>query len=114
MSVLSRVEVVAALWRKHRTGDLDRTSVRVLTRALEADWSGADLARWPLVVVRVTDAVLSEAAALVAMHGLRAYDAVQLATASTTRRVDPACDTVACFDRQLRRAAAAEGFDLLV
>jgi predicted nucleic acid-binding protein len=54
--------------------------------------------------------VIDDAAHLVAVHLLRAYDAVQLATARAVRAADPSCTTFACFDQQLAQAAAAEGF----
>lgn len=57
-----------------------------------------------------TGAVLEAAARLCAVHGLRAYDAVQLASALAVRDAVPECRTFAAFDRQLRAAAAAEGF----
>ncbi|WP_232832111.1 hypothetical protein [Nocardiopsis sp. FIRDI 009] len=44
---------------------------------------------------------------------LRAYDAVQLATGKAVRSVDPGCSTFAVFDKDLRGAAALEGFALL-
>ena len=57
--------------------------------------------------------MLDAAAALTATHGLRAYDAVQLASAITARKVEPRCDAFAAFDDRLREAAAREGFSLL-
>ncbi|MDQ6783137.1 MAG: hypothetical protein M3063_06800 [Actinomycetota bacterium] len=47
------------------------------------------------------------------MHGLRAYDAVQLGSALAVRDVEKGCRSVAAFDAGLRRAAAAEGFALV-
>ncbi len=58
-------------------------------------------------------AVLEGAARLCAVHGLRAYDAVQLACASVARDAVPECQTFPAFDRHLRGAAAAEGFSLV-
>ncbi len=45
-------------------------------------------------------------------YGLRAYDAVQLASAEAARAADPGCDSFACFDASLRDAAAGAGFAL--
>jgi hypothetical protein len=47
------------------------------------------------------------------MHGLRAYDSVQLASGRVARRIDAAFNTFACFDKGLRDAAISEGFTLL-
>ena len=113
VSQLARVEVPSAIWRKQRLGELDSGAARLLTSAFEADWSGTEEERPRFSVVTPTVAVLEGAARLCAVHGLRAYDAVQLACASAARDAIPECRTVAAFDRRLRDAAAAEGFSLV-
>jgi len=45
--------------------------------------------------------------------GLKASDAVKLATARAARIADPSCSSFASFDSELRDAAAADGFDLI-
>jgi len=105
VSQLALVEVPAALWRKSRVGELSPEHARTLTTALDVDVAGG-----ALVVVAMTDGIVARAADLAATHPLRAYDAVQLATAIAVRDADPSCTTFACFDVQLRRAAAHEGF----
>jgi predicted nucleic acid-binding protein len=47
------------------------------------------------------------------VHGLRAYDAIQLAAARAARGAADGCTTFAAFDTTLRAAAAVEGFALL-
>lgn len=110
---IARVEVPAALWRKQRMGELSVREARVLTDAFEADFFGTDdtAPRW--VPVGTAPSVLDDAAGLVARHAIRAYDGVQLASALAIRRVDPECRSFAAFDRELRRAAAIEGFSLV-
>jgi len=110
---LARVEVPSAIWRKQRLGELGPEAAGVLTAAFEADWYGTDEDPPRFSAVSATIALLDEAARLCAVHGLRAYDAVQLASAVAVRTVLPECSTVVVFDRQLRTAAAAEGFGLL-
>lgn len=113
VSILARVEVPAALWRKHRLGELDAGDAQVLVEAFEADLFG-DRDHPPcFVTVALPAAILDSAARMTAVHGLRAYDAVQLASACAAREADPACDALACFDGTLGRAAAAEGFSLV-
>jgi hypothetical protein len=85
----------------------------VLTAEFEADYYGDGSNEARFVVIGVPAGILDGAARLVATHGIRAYDAVQLASAIAARDVDSDCATFACFDRPLRRAAMAEGFDLL-
>jgi hypothetical protein len=113
VSELTRVEVPAAIWRKHRMGELDGGDAAVLTSAFEHDWYGDERGTAAFAVVAVSDAILERAARHAAAHGLRGYEAVQLATAVAARGADPDLDTFACFDRRLRDAAAVEGFRLL-
>lgn len=113
VSVLARVEVPAALWRKHRLGELSTDDVALLVSDFEADWFGAEPAGPAFAAVPVTDAILDGAALQVARHGLSAYDAVQLATAVAVRTVDPSVSALAAFDVALRAAAVREAFTLL-
>ncbi|MGH9064440.1 MAG: type II toxin-antitoxin system VapC family toxin [Acidimicrobiales bacterium] len=110
---IARVEVPAALWRKHRLAELTAEEAGVLTAELEADYFGTDEEPPRFVAVATTAGLLDEAARLCAAHGLRAYDAVQLASALLARALDDSCATIAAFDSSLRGAAAAEGFALL-
>jgi hypothetical protein len=110
---IARVEVPAALWRKHRLGELDAEDASVLVQQFEWEWRG-DVATNPLfAVVALTDSVLDEAARACARHGLRAYDAVQLGAAVAARRADPDITTFACYDHELAGAALQEGFAVL-
>ena len=110
---LARVEVPAALWRKQRMGELSASDARLLTADFEADYFGTDAEAPRFAVVAATGSLLDEAAKLCASHGLRAYDAVQLSTALAVHRADETCEAFAAFDRSLRTAAAAEGFNLV-
>jgi hypothetical protein len=109
VSSLARVEVPAALWRKHRIGELGAADAAALTEAFEWDW----YAIGAFAIVRVSDEILADAARAAAVHALRAYDAVQLATALAARAADRDLSSIACFDEQLAVAASAEGFAVL-
>lgn len=113
VSALARVEVPAAIWRKNRSGEVTADEAAVLVAAFEADYfgTGADAPRF--AAIAVTEAVLDDAARCAAIHGLRAYDAVQLAGARAAAAADPGCTAFAAFDKGLRAAAAAEGFRLV-
>lgn len=113
VSALARVEVPAAIWRKHRMGQLDLTDTAILIAAFEADYHGSTIDQPRFGVVAPTAAVLEASARLAGVHGLRAYDAVQLASANAATQVLLDCRTVAAFDVTLRAAAVAEGFRLL-
>lgn len=113
VSQLARVEVPSAIWRKHRMAELSAGDARTLVDAFEADYFGAGDLPQRFVVVALTSSVLDDAARMTAAHGLRAYDAVQLATACAARAAETGCRAFAAFDRGLRSAAAAEGFTVL-
>lgn len=85
----------------------------LLTAQFKADIHGtrSTKPRWPTLTV--TGRILDHAALMVAAYGLRAYDAVQLATAVTARAIDPTLDLFVCFDKCLNKAAEAEGFRLI-
>lgn len=113
VSVVARVEVPAAIWRKSRSNGLPADDAAVLVAAFEADYFGTSADPPRFSAIMVTPAVLDDAARCAAVHGLRAYDAVQLSSARAAVAADPACTTFAAFDKGLRAAAAAEGFRLL-
>ena len=110
VSAVARVEVPAALWRKNRMGELNARDARTLVRAFEHDLASTT---GRLVALPLTNEILERAAELTATHGLRAYDAVQLASARAARLIEPECSTFAAFDGELSEAAAREGFALL-
>lgn len=109
VSQLARVEVPAALWRKHRMGELTATDVAVLVADFESDYFGDIDEPSRFLVVAVTAAVFDAAAHLVAVHGLRAYDAMQLASALTVADAVPGGVDFLAYDGALAAAAAAEG-----
>lgn len=110
VSAIARVEVPAALWRKQRTGELSVEDTVLLAAGFAADWHDAEGRFAP---VSLHAEVLEWAVRLVAGHGLRAYDGVQLACASAAREADPEVDSFLCFDAELSAAAGREGFQLL-
>jgi predicted nucleic acid-binding protein len=113
VSQLARVEVPAAIWRKQRMGEISTADAAVLVAAFEADYFGGKTEEPRFVVIAVTARLLDDAARLVGVHGLRAYDAVQLASAVATRHAVADGVMMAAFDKALSAAAAGEGLDLL-
>jgi uncharacterized protein len=112
VSALVRVEVPSALWRKVRMGELEEADARVLLSAFELDFHGEGRSGSRFAIVALKESVLVAAAGEAAAHGLRAYDAVQLASAMAVRELDPRCSHFACFDTDLRGAASRSGFFL--
>lgn len=113
VSQLCAVEVPAAIWRKQRMGELAVEDAHVLGTAFDVDYYGNEDAAPRFVVVAVHDDVVADAARLCAVHPLRAYDAVQLASALAVAALGANRLSFVAFDVQLRRAAAAEGLSLL-
>ena len=103
-ALVSRAEVAAALARAVRGRVLDEDAGQRARRKFQRDW--ADLARVP-----VTEALAARADSLAWSHGLRGYDAVQLAAALTWREAIGSDVVLATFDRELWRAAATVGIE---
>jgi uncharacterized protein len=114
-SAVSQVEVASAIWRKQRIGELSPKQARVLVDVFLGDIDGSRqqpsaTAEVTYVSVVTSKAVLDTAVSLCGIHGVGAYDAVQLASAVQARAADPTLSAFITFDTALHRAAAAEGF----
>jgi predicted nucleic acid-binding protein len=113
ISAITRVEVPSALWRKARTRELDDSAASILVSAFELDFHGDPSSEPRFAIVSLTEPMLVVAAREAGRHGLRAYHAVQLASALAVRATDSRCSHFACFDADLRRAASRENFTLV-
>jgi uncharacterized protein len=98
------MEATAALSRMRKGGRLTPAQLRRGLDDLETLWRG-------IYVHSVSDALLSQAAASARAHSLRAYDSVHLAGALSFAAGE-ALD-FACWDKELREAAAQHGFSLI-
>jgi predicted nucleic acid-binding protein len=100
------VECVSALERRRREGSLDRKlydeARSRLARILEE-----------LIIVEPHPTVRGRAERLLAMHPLRAADALQLAAALVACDERPQGQSFVCLDARLRQAADKEGFACL-
>ena len=101
-SLVTRAEVAAALARAVRLEILDQDGGRRAQRTFSREWP--DIARVP-----VGEALVSRAETLAWDHGLRGYDAIQLASALTWRDSIDQDVVLATFDRQLWEAAPRAG-----
>ena len=101
-ALVTRAEVAAAFARAVRAGVLDDVAGRRAQRRFSREW--LDLMRVP-----VTEALVARAEAVAWAHGLRAYDAVQLASALTWQDALGQEIVLATFDRQLWDAAPEAG-----
>jgi predicted nucleic acid-binding protein len=101
-SLVTYVEVRAAIARRAREGDVSREDKDGLLTTMEADWER-------YAVVGVSDPLCRLAAELCDSHPLRGVDALHLASALTVKAQSGQPVTFLCFDERLRSAAYEEG-----
>ena len=99
------LECQSAVYRRHREQALSPSSLAAATERLRALVELAD-------TVAPTDELRRRAARLVAVHPLRAADALQLAAALLWCEEQPHGEMFVSLDGRLRDAARAEGFDV--
>lgn len=104
-ALVSRAEVAAAFARAVRVGVLAADAGRRAQRRFSREWP--DLVRVP-----ITEALVARAETLAWDHGLRGYDAVQLASALAWRDALGQDVTVATFDNQLWEATPLAGLQV--
>lgn len=101
-SLISRAEVGAALARAVRLGVLGNRAGRRAQRKFSREWPD-------LVKIPVSETLVSRAETLAWDHGLRGYDAVQLAAALVWQDSIGQDVTLVTFDRQLWKSAPRAG-----
>jgi predicted nucleic acid-binding protein len=101
VSRLAWVELHAALARRGREAPVDQPLLEAIKDAFATDWAH-------FAVVEVNQELVELASEYADGFGLRAYDAVQLASASRLREQGDDL-RFACFDRRLNQAAGLLG-----
>ncbi len=101
-TILSRVEVAAALAKAARMKLLARRDAASALRIFNSEWEA-------FVRLQMTEVVVSRAASLAWEHDLRGYDAAHLASALFWQNMLGEPVTVASYDHQLWDAANASG-----
>ena len=101
-----RVECISALRRREREGALDAADARRAVALLDA-LAGASSEVLP------SDPLRAQAERALALHPLRAADALQLGAALAWRREPARSAELVCLDERLRDAASREGFTVL-
>ncbi len=104
-ALITRAEVAAALAKAVRDDRMGLAEAREVERVFAGDWTA-------FTRIGLTSQVVTRAGELVWTHDLRGYDAVQLAAALAWREAAGDAEggiVFACFDKDLRRAAATEG-----
>jgi uncharacterized protein len=106
-TILSRIEVVAALARRMRTGELVKQSFEVQSTQFEEDFSDF------FTPLSVSENILNVASQLLRKHNLRGYDALQFASAAEMNRLLSTSGISGLVfisaDDQLNAVATAEG-----
>jgi predicted nucleic acid-binding protein len=102
-SLLGYAEVRSALAAASRAGRLAGPAIAAALRTAEVAWDHVSH-------VEIDGSLVRAAGELAERHGLRAADAIHLASAIRTRE---AGTVFVSFDHRLREAAAAEGFAVL-
>lgn len=104
---ISGAEIIAALFRRARTGELAVPDVQAAATKFKADFQNR------YQVVEVTEQLVRTAMTLAETHALRGYDAVQLAAALELQAARSALSlssiNFVCADDKLNEAATKEG-----
>jgi uncharacterized protein len=100
------LECQSAIQRRHRETPLPHASLALATDRLRAVVELVD-------TIAPTDEVRRRAARLVAVHPLRAADALQLGAALIWCEEQPHGEKFVSLDARLRDAARGEGFDVI-
>jgi uncharacterized protein len=100
-ATIAYAELYSGLTRRHREGVLSQLQYRLACRRFEMDWMA-------LVKVELGAEILSSARGLIQRHGLRAFDAIHLASALGLQAAANEPVTFVAADQRLLRAAAGE------
>lgn len=101
-SIISRAEVTAALAKAVRVGVVSKSIALSARQRFAGDWPD-------LIRVSITEGLVERADGLAWDHGLRGYDAVQLASALTWQDSVGEEIVLATFDQRLWEAAKRSG-----
>ena len=100
-ATIAYAELYSGLTRRHREGALSLSQYQLACRRFERDWMA-------LVKVELGAEILSSARGLIQRHGLRAFDAIHLASALGLQAAANEPVTFVAADQRLLQAAAGE------
>lgn len=104
-SLITYPEALSAFSRNLREHSFDRRYYNLIRLAFEKDWR-------QIHVIDFSRQLSQYAGRLIHKHGLRALDAIHLATAMQFKSWISGPVTFLCFDERLSMAAEAEGMNL--
>jgi predicted nucleic acid-binding protein len=100
-ATIAYAELYSGLTRRHREGMISQFQYRLVCRRFERDWTA-------FVKVELGAEILSSARSLIQRHGLRAFDAIHLASALGLQAAANEPVVFVAADQRLLRAAAGE------
>jgi uncharacterized protein len=107
IAAIAKVEIVAAIMRRSRSGSISVTEAKAIVHQLRKD------SRKGYQVIEITESIINSGMALAETYGLRGYDAIQLAAG---RAVNILClasglppITFVSADNELNAAVISEG-----
>jgi predicted nucleic acid-binding protein len=107
IAAITAVEITAAISRRSRGGNITPDDAKTVYSQLKIDLQSE------YQVIEITDTIINFAMALAEKHGLRGYDAVQLAAAKAINNLCIANSlhplTFISADQELNNAAVKEG-----
>ena len=98
-------EAAVLFARRGREVNVDAPVMELAKSALKDDWSA-------FVIVEVTQTLVELAGEYAEIFALRAYDSVQLASASEVARISQLPTVFGSFDTRLNKAAKALGLSI--
>jgi uncharacterized protein len=105
-SKLAYPEILSALTRKQRSGELTKRSLQAAVQQFEADWAG-------IVVVEFHDELLPAMKSLLLKHHLSGADTVHLSSALWLKRALQSDLAFVASDLNLLKAARAERLEVI-
>ena len=100
-SIISYVELRAALSRKFREGGIEKPDYELIKREFEGDWE-------KYFILDVSRGIIKTASGLAEKHGLRGFDAIHLASALSLKKRSATPVIFSSTDARLNRAAGIE------
>ncbi|NES25567.1 MAG: type II toxin-antitoxin system VapC family toxin [Symploca sp. SIO3E6] len=107
VAAVTGVEIIAAITRRSRGGSISASDATTVSNQFKSDW------QTEYQVVEIRDNIISSGMMLAELHGLRGYDAIQLAAG---RAVNQLClvnnlppIVFVSADEELNAAASNEG-----
>ncbi len=104
-SVIAYVEARGAFARRRREGGLRLSDHRRVIKDLDADWPH-------YVRLEASEPLIRDAARIAEVYGLRAYDAIHLASALLLRHRLSAPIVFGCWDTELKSTAPKVGLQI--